>query len=255
MRQHGFRIGRSRQYACVVMISCLAFLSQASSAQPSPASGGGEGCNPGRNPGSGKWYDGMFENEASVGAVDASIEVYSPYVHPGSDTSAWVMLSNVNTVNYAQVGWDEEAYSHRYNFTEYGYDNGKYGHYTFSYPSSPIGSQVDFKVTYNPSLLAVKFWQDGVKLQELDDPTFGTPDVAQIYSEIHDWDSQMPGGYDAAFHEVFEDLETWYPAGGSGSYHTGSATVDFPPSFGGVSPAPGTSDVSDLQTWDKKCPS
>lgn len=242
-------------FANLVIVVCV-LLGSGGSAE---ASGDGEGCNPGRTAYSDDDLAGMYENDASVGAAKVTIDVYSPYVSPDStQTTGWVMIVNRTSVDFAHVGWWESPGTVRHTFAEYGFDNGNGGDYKNFFAAKPVASSNKYKVTYAPNTTYVGFDVNGTSLESFPLPSFGTPNQAEVYGETHDNNSQVPGG--TMNHEMFYNLETWHPAGGSGSYQTGSATtktLSYSRSgsvpFAGISPSEGTGGQDEVQIWDKAC--
>jgi hypothetical protein len=232
--------------ACTAVIVLGASLMCESSAY---ASGGGDGCNPGRSASSGFWWDGLWEGSAgTIGGAVANIQVYSPYVH-SSFTSGWTMLVNTSAGNYAQIGWRENSNGNRYLWDQFGYNSGDSGYYDNLYPPDPINTQHNYKVDWAQSTDTITLIEDGNNINVDFDLGLGTINQSQFYGETHDQASQVPGASNNKM--TMNQLKVRHPAGSTGTWHTGAANVSTPPSFANISPVSGPTPSALI--WDTGC--
>lgn len=243
---------RMRKCLVIAEIVLLLSLAEMGFASSSNASGGGDGCNPGRANNTGIWFNGMKHaaSGGSSGGVRAQIYNYSPYVDQSDyGETAWVMFYNASTVNYAQIGWGERPGSVRNTFIQWGYNNGSGGYTNYFKPSYNINSTIWYKVTFDPSTNGYGFWSNGN--EQIVSYNLGIhPDVGQIVNETHDQNSQMAGGVHN--NEVFSSAEQYEPAG-SGSWNNFNGTVESNPSWAGALPDTGATNVNTFNGWDKAC--
>jgi hypothetical protein len=227
---------------------------------PAQASGGGDGCNPGRSSNYlTYYYSGTDDASAasSYGGIYGNIYNYSPYVSSSSSsdfTSQWVMLDNGN--EWAQIGWYESPGSVRHTFVQFN-DPGV-SEWTNFFSPFTINSDPEYEVDYNPSCPSVgcfAFYAQGTWMTG--SAHNWTPDDAQSYSEIHDKASQIPGGYDKTSYAV--GLHVWYNAGSSGSWHSMNGLDGVSTGSGGAGPSwdnvsgKGTTGNSSYSSWDSAC--
>lgn len=224
------------------------------------ASGGGDGCNPGRaNNYLSYYFDGAHSQNVSgaPGGVYASIKNYSPFVAgpnqgapSNDDVSEWVMLDD--GTHYAQIGWIEFAGSVRNTFAEWTTSGTNF---TDQFSSAfPINSTQRYTVLYqpgntNPYVLEV----NGGAYYYV--PHYFTPNDAQIFAETHTAASQIPGGTADNTTEtpLVSDAHVWPTAGSSSSWQNfDGATQVAGASWGRISPAPGST-ANSWRTWDTAC--
>lgn len=211
------------------------------------ASGGGDGCNPGRSDDYLTYhYAGEWEGSISeVGALKAEILNYSPYVYgPNSDysTTEWVMLAD-NYYNYVQVGWDEAPSGSRATFTSGAYGDGSSWWFN-GYPADPINSVTNYQIYFNGGSGTFNFYDNDTEVEEHYlggwDPT-----TAEIETETHTQASQTPGGYDNPNYMYNASYYVpspgdWYPLYGNASQSDAYSAVQI------------GSDGS-YDTWDWAC--
>lgn len=195
------------------------------------ASGGGDGCNPGRTGNSSSWvYLGGLENNTSesYGGIIGFIDNYSPYVPSGSGNLAtqWVMLANnASNYYYAQVGWEEQPSSNRSTVVQFSYGPGG-DYWTNHLGSYPINQSIAYEVQYNPSCTNGKcflFWANGTYLTYSGYNNW-TPDNWQARSETHNVATQFPGG--RANRSFLDNISRYAPAGSTGSWANASGILD-----------------------------
>ena len=152
-------------------------------------------CNPGRPSIAGHWFDGWQRSPgAIVGGVYAQIENVDVDVQSGAvGTTAWVMVSD-SVSKYAQIGWIEHSGGTRNTFLQVKNGDtdfetrlsdpaqslGAYPHYTVLFNNTP--GKFTFKVNGNP-------WPSAN--YTVNAPW--VPNNGQIYGEIQNNNSQMPG--------------------------------------------------------------
>lgn len=249
--------------ASVTVLVALAFaLSQA----PALASGGGDGCDPGRSSNYLTYYfAGADANNAatSFGGIYGTIDNYSPYVKSSSSedfTSQWVMLAYSGT-KWAQVGWTEYPGSQRNTFVEF-QDPGVSGWDNY-FPPYAINSSIKYQVTYQPTCpsdTCFSFFANNTSPQLAGTKYNWTPNDAESFAETHDQASQVPGGYFNP--SSASDLHVYYNAGSSGSWNNMDGHDYTETNHGGPGTGPSWDNVSNnglygntsYDTWDSTCP-
>lgn len=119
------------------------------------------------------------------------------------------MLNN-GGLNWAQVGWWESPYGHRYTFVQWTPTVGRAQ--THFYSSLPEGQSSYYTVLYNNTPGQFTF-QAGGNTVDRESASF-TPNGAQEFGEINTLASQMPGAFYAP--EDFSNTElvgVWCMAG------------------------------------------
>jgi hypothetical protein len=181
------------------------------------ASGGGDGCYPGRGGDSVTRWDGAGRDYSSIGGIWGTIKVYSPWV--ANWTSAWVMLfrDGSSVEHHVQAGWDEYAYGNRYEYFEWTYNNnGSWYRIDDPPPSNWINSTHNFTVLFNnPNAGEYTLYMDGGTPQKYYTYSDFTPNNGQAYGETHSAADQMAGGYNN--HETFRNEHVWLPGSGWGA--------------------------------------
>ncbi len=212
------------------------------------ASGGGDGCNPGRSNNYVSYYfDGAFSQPGkTMGGVYAKIGNYSPFVYntSGDTVTEWVMLvTTSNNSLYTQVGWWESPGGVRYTFDEYSLGSGAY-HNDF-YPAYSINSQIYYDMLWN-SNSGFTFEANNQVVNTYQN--YFTPNSANVYAEIHTQASQMPGGnYNGNY---VSDMHG-YVSGGWYNFNGDTQTLP-QTSWGGETPWFQTG-VNQFVTWDHAC--
>ncbi len=225
------------------------------------ASGGGDGCNPGRaNNYLTYYFSGEYGSApGTYGGIQGFIDNYSPFVYgvSGDFSTQWVMLTTTSGSQWAQVGWYEAPQNARYTLVQF----NDPGHTFWTNLDSPypINDAIKYKVTYDPGCTGgecFRFYAGGTQLTS--SGYNWSPTAQQDFSEIHTRASQMPGGYNNVSESA--GIEKYYPAGGSGSWSSIAGTTETEgagsvpgPSWDQVTPANGTSGVSAYGSYDTAC--
>jgi hypothetical protein len=152
------------------------------------------------------YFAGWYRNTVSGlwGGVYSNIKNYSPWVQSGTSTSAWVMLTlKTGGINWAQVGWYEEAGGVRHTFTQWTKNNTWYTNF---YSPKPVNTYTYYTVLWD-NLPRWTFQVAGVTVG-LVAASF-SPDASQVMGEIHTLSSQMPGGSGSSNHEWFSDTHVY----------------------------------------------
>lgn len=216
------------------------------------ASGGGDGCYPGRADNYLTYYwDGAYSTPGKeMGGVYADIENYSPYVYADGydNTSEWVMLAyEQNSAYYAQDGWIEYAYGQRYTFDEISFGSTYYDDF---YPPYNINSYIYYDTLYDPSTEITTFEANNHVLTQY--VNYFTWNEAQVYAELWTQASQVPGGYYNGNH--VQDMHGWY-GGTSGGWYNFNGDSDTSPTTSWMSETPWfKTGVNSFVTWDQACP-
>jgi hypothetical protein len=161
-------------------------------------------CQPGRANNGVPYWAGWYRNASSgvLGGVYSNIKNYSPWVQPGSDTMAWVMLTlKSGGTNWAQVGWWEEAYGVRHTFTQWTKNNTWYTNF---WSPQPVNTYTYYTVLWD-NLPRWTFQVGGTTISQVS-ASF-SPNASQVMGEIHTLASQMPGG--SGLNEWFSDTHLW----------------------------------------------
>lgn len=252
--------GRRRKAVGIIVTAALVFISPGIAS----ASGGGDGCDPGRVANSSGWsYGGGLTNSgSSYGGVEGFIENYSPYVPSGSGNEAaqWVMLTNKNNGDqYAQIGWIEYPNSIRHTIVQFSWGPGG-DYWTNKFAPYAINSAIQYKVLYNPACTSGEcftFYADGTY------KTYSgynwTPTNWRAFSETHNVATQFPGGY--ANPSTTATIERYAPAGATGSWGNASGVVSLntsSPTGTLTSSLPGWDNISQqssnsYESWDGAC--
>lgn len=165
-------------------------------------------CQPGRTNNGSAYWAGWYRNTSSGywGGIFSDIYNYSPWVQPGTDTTAWVMLTKkTGGTNWAQVGWWEEAYGVRHTFTQYTDSSGHW--YTTFWSPKATNTYTYYTTLWNNTPGKFTFQVAGSTVQTV--TAAFSPDASQIMGEIHSLASQMPGGSGSSYHEWFTDSHVW----------------------------------------------
>lgn len=146
-------------------------------------------CQPGRADNGTDYWAGGSRIRSGITGVYSNILNYDPWVQPGSQSLAWVMLTKSTDHRvWAQVGYWENANDSRYTFTQYTSEPNKW--WTgFYWPPEPENTYTYYKVTYDGSNW--RFYAAG-DLLNYKVATF-VPNEAQIFGETHTLADQMPG--------------------------------------------------------------
>ncbi len=161
---------------------------------------------PGRTNNGLAYFAGWYRNASSghLGGVYSYVKNYSPWVQPGTDTTAWVMLAlKTGGTNWAQVGWWEEEGGVRHTFTPWTKNGVWYNNF---WSPQPVNSYTYYTVLWD-NLPEWKFQVNGTTISQVS-ASF-TPDASQVMGEIHSLSSQMPGGSGSSSHEWFSDTHLW----------------------------------------------
>jgi hypothetical protein len=233
-----------------------------STASPARASGGGEGCNPGRS--SSDYPDYLFggvysgnpniQSGGAIGGIRGNIETYSPWVSAvasNDDVSAWVMLDSTGLDGkgrWAQIGWNEFPHTGRNTFWQY-VDDADNIVSDFSLAPTSIGSVNSYTVDYAPGG-TFKMLMNGT-VEKTFQALYWAPTDAQSYGEIHTQGSQFPGGANDPDH--FSSMQVWPVAGPSSSWQNldGVGSADRP--FIHFWSPEASGNVSAFVTWDSAC--
>lgn len=253
------KLGRSHS-VCVIIFSLgvLLLAEVILSGSPTYASGGGDGCNPGRNDDfDHPYWLGMYQYASGdiFGGAQANILTYSPYVYyspfapdtVNDASSEYVQL--VDQYNqYTALGWVEQVGSVRSTFIEYHLSSGYFQHLTYS--RTPINSMNNYNIVYDPSTQEFGFYVNGQGLRSLQ--LYAPPIEALVRALIRTSASQMPGG--TANYNYAEYARVYEPAGSSGNWTTAQATTEnVTATFAHVLPPNGTYPVSSYSSYDNNC--
>lgn len=187
-----------------------------------------------------------------VGGTYAGILNYSPWVQSGYATVAWTMVDHNQTAancDLAQVGWYEGAGGDRHTFIEWNGDPPSCTEVLDkNYDPYSIGDNIVYQVLYDNTPGEFTFWSNGVAIGEQSANWSNAPDDAQQFGEIKTLASQMPGGSNSDAHEDISDAHIYYSGGWNNMNGTdyNANTTDF-----GIY----RSDNTDINIWDKACPS
>jgi hypothetical protein len=232
-------------------------------------------CHPKRSAGSSRrveHFDAVYR-DGKIGGVYALILNYSPWVHPGSDVSAWVMLQRKNEAgDHEQIGWIEGP-----NYPRSGDRNtlvesahrdtcpaflgplcGVYIanercdlhpaelHCVRPLRTEPIGTYSLYKVLWNSEQF--RFYVNGKEVAHA--PAYFEPNEAIIAAETHSLADQMPGTPTEP--ETFTDAHVyinghWQPFNGK---HDTSSEVGFNPRYYGFRQS---SNGERISVWDRNC--
>jgi hypothetical protein len=184
------------------------------------ASGGGDGCNPGRPANATDYQAGaqvLPSGGRTYGAIEGRIRNYSPYVYKTSSyldtTTQWVMLLTPHDLY--QVGWWEQPYGKRFTFIEDANSSFTQGGTLFFSPDT-INTVSNYKVAFRPPS-TYAFYDGSKELRTVGQLQAGDPTYFEVNAETHNQASQMPGGSSNV--DYAESVQAYYPAGPSGSYH------------------------------------
>jgi hypothetical protein len=232
-------------------------------------------CHPKRiaEPGGRHYYFDAVYRLGKIGGVYARILNYSPWVHPGSDVSAWVMLQREHeAADHEQLGWIEGP-----NYPKSGDRNtliesahadtcsnplglfcGTYIprercdlhpvelHCVRPLRTEPIGSYTVYTVLWNRS--EFRYYIDGRQVAH--SPAYFEPNEAVLATETHSLADQMPGTPTEP--ETFTDAHVyidgrWQPFHGK---HDSDPADGFNPRHYGFRQSPNGESVS---VWDRNC--
>ncbi len=146
-------------------------------------------CQPGRANNGQSYFAGGNRIQTNIKGVTSQILNYSPWVQPGSEVSAWVMLTLSSDHRWwSQIGWYEEANDNRHTFTQYT-DSPNHWWTDFWWPPEPVNTYTTYKVAISGTSFI--FYVNGV-IKKSAFAAF-TPNEAQDFGELHTLASQMPG--------------------------------------------------------------
>jgi hypothetical protein len=182
------------------------------------ASGGGDGCSPGRGDDGVDYHVAWTgqPNNLPAGGVYARLYNYSPWVNPDGSVSAYTMLKEWDSrpSNYAQAGWLELPYGERHDFVEIGYDTGSISSSSYTrweFSPQPINASTYYTTLYNPKTKQLSFQiasktvtDDNVDYTQTLNTQYHTmsddeqikwiPHYTEVSGETHTAADQMPGG-------------------------------------------------------------
>lgn len=248
----GGRPRRRFRHVALVVGALLTLLAWAGASPiTAGASGGGDGCNPGRNGDSTTRWDGAGRDYSGIGGIWGTIKVYSPYV--ANWTSGWVMLwlDGSSVEHHVQAGWDEYPGGYRYIYFEWTYNNNGSWTRTDDNPQNPsnwINTTHNFTVLFNnPNSGEYTLYMDSGYPQKYYTYSDFTPNNGQAYGETHSAADQMAGGYNN--HETFRSEQVWLPGSGWVWANLNAWSSNTSPGWYSYSKPNG----SDEDIWDQKC--
>jgi hypothetical protein len=205
-------------------------------------------CQPGRTNDGVTYKDGWQTGSIglTIAGIRSDIYNYSPWVQTGTDgVTGWVMLQD-DSLDWAQIGWEEKPAGARCDFYQYGLGGIVKSGACWS-PGESVGSVHTYQVLYNNTPGQFTYFRDGTQYAQTSADFIPTDGV--IAGETKTLASQMPGSV-----SVNESFQTSYYYAGGGWNAFNGATFLQPNNttsqgaFGNV-----ISNWYEAQIWDKAC--
>ncbi len=203
-------------------------------------------CNPGRAPHDRTArYVVTMGNISSLTGVTADILEYDPYytAYNATGTNASEMLVKYSPTQWAQLGWLKSKLWNgtvqRSVFLEFHLSSSQ-NYYQFM-SAEPLGTSTWYEILFS-SPSTFYFYVNGTHW--FTETGSIPPTQYQFFGETHDWEDQMPGGYNA--HDTFTSTDYFQ----SGVPYSVTTAIQYGWPFGGSHPSTARYDV-----WDAICPS